>query len=95
MNGNVPNDESSRDPLQDDAVRQKTIHQEADKVYKAVYSDADVVEWALRKRINAEWLADMDFATLEMAQTEYVDPKLRLVRHADMVWRPHWRTIRS
>lgn len=91
MPQNAPNNESIQDPSQKDEARQRTIHQEADRVYKTVYSDADVVEWALRRRIKPEWLADIDFATLKMERTELVDPNLRLVRHADLVWKVRFR----
>ncbi len=75
-----------------DELRRKTIHQPKDKIAKAFYGDERVAAellaaHVLGKIVPGELAERVDLARLSKTQTEYVDPKSRTVRHADLVWR--------
>jgi predicted transposase/invertase (TIGR01784 family) len=63
---------------------------EHDGGYKLLFSHPRMVEELLRGFIREEWVADLDFATLERIGDSYVGEDLR-ERRSDMVWRLRWR----
>ena len=79
-------------PRRPDELRRKTIHQPKDKIAKAFYGDermaAELLATQVLGKIVPGALAErVDLGKLSKTQTEYVDPKSRTVRHADLVWR--------
>ena len=79
-------------PRRPDELRRKTIHQPKDKIAKAFYGDERVAAELLAAHVlgtivPGELAERVDLARLSKTQTEYVDPKSRTVRHADLVWR--------
>lgn len=61
-----------------------------DKSYKLLFSHAEMVEDLLRGFVREDWVADLDFATLERAGNSYVSDDLR-ERMDDIVWRLRFR----
>lgn len=59
---------------------------EHDNAYKAIFSHAAMVEGLLRDFVHEDWVARIDFATLEKASGSYVADDLR-DREDDIVWR--------
>ena len=83
-------------PRRPDELRRKAIHQPKDKTAKALFGDQRVAAeflaaHVLGKVVPAELAERIDLAALSKTQTEYVDPKSRTVRHADLVWRAQLR----
>ncbi len=79
-------------PRRRDELRRKTVHQPKDKIAKAFYGDermaAELLATLVLGKIVPGALAErVDLDKLSKTQTEYVDPKSRTVRHADLVWR--------
>ena len=66
-------------------------HGEKDRVYKQLYSFAEVVEEVVvqivGKSVGGDWVDDLDFGTLEPMPTEFVDAERETVRLVDMAWR--------
>ena len=57
-----------------------------DPNYKRIFSFPRMVEDLLRGFLPGQWLAELDFSTLDKLPTEYVSDEL-LKRHGDYVWR--------
>jgi hypothetical protein len=57
-----------------------------DSGYKLLFSHAQVVEDLLRGFVAEDWVAELDFATLEKVAASYVSDDLR-EREDDIVWR--------
>ena len=57
-----------------------------DPNYKRLFSFPRMVEDLLRGFLPGDWLAELDFSTLQKLPTEYVSDEL-LKRHGDCVWR--------
>ncbi len=57
-----------------------------DPNYKRLFSFPRMVEDLLRGFLPGQWLAELDFSTLDKLPTEYVSDEL-LRRHGDCVWR--------
>ena len=88
-------DDSPREPgipRDPDGPHSSSPHQPRDKLAKLLYRN----EWAVAefltqhvfgKIVPDEIAARIDLDGLQSAPTEHVDPKLRTVRHADLVWR--------
>ena len=57
-----------------------------DPTYKRLFAFPRMVEDLLRAFVPGEWLAAVDFSTLEKLSAEYVSDALRR-RHGDAVWR--------
>ena len=57
-----------------------------DPNYKRLFSFPRMVEDLLRGFLPGDWLAELDFSTLQKLPTEYVSDEL-LRRHGDCVWR--------
>ena len=86
-------DPQARNPVRDpDGPHSFSPHQPKDKLAKVFYRN----EWAVAefltqhvfgKIVPDEIAARIDLDGLQPAPTEHVDPKLRTVRHADLVWR--------
>ena len=70
-------------------------HGEKDRVYKQLYSFAEVVEEVVveivGKSVGGDWVDDLDFDTLEQMPTEFVDAERETVRLVDMAWRVRFR----
>ena len=70
-------------------------HGEKDRVYKQLYSFAEVVEEVVveivGKSVGGRWVDNLDFATLEQMPTEFVDAERETVRLVDMAWRVRFR----
>jgi len=61
-----------------------------DHSYKLLFSHAEMVEDLLRGFVREDWVADLDFATLERTGNSYVSDDLR-ERMDDIVWRLRFR----
>ena len=61
-----------------------------DPAYKAFFSNPEMVESLLRDFVPAEFVAELDFSTLERCSGSYVTDDLR-ERHDDIVWRVRWK----
>ena len=70
-------------------------HGEKDRVYKQLYSFAEVVKEVVveivGKSVGGGWVDNLDFATLEQMPTEFVDAERETVRLVDMAWRVRFR----
>ena len=70
-------------------------HGEKDRVYKQLYSFAEVVEEVVveivGKSVGGDWVDHLDFTTLEQMPTEFVDAERETVRLVDMAWRVRFR----
>ena len=72
------------------------LHQPRDKSAKLLYRDKQIVAEFLNKHVLGKIVPDeiaagIDLDGLQPGPTEHVDPKLRTVRHADLVWRAPFR----
>lgn len=61
-----------------------------DSAYKQFFSNPEMVESLLRDFVPADFIADLDFSTLERCSGSYVTDDLR-ERHDDIVWRIGWK----
>lgn len=61
-----------------------------DPAYKAFFSNPEMVESLLRDFVPADFVAELDFSTLERCSGSYVTDDLR-ERHDDIVWRVRWK----
>lgn len=61
-----------------------------DSAYKQFFSNPEMVESLLRDFVPADFVADLDFSTLERCSGSYVTDDLR-ERHDDIVWRVGWK----
>jgi hypothetical protein len=61
-----------------------------DHAYKLLFSHAEMVEDLLRGFVHEEWVAQLDFATLEKCNGHYVSDQWR-DREDDVVWRVRFR----
>lgn len=61
-----------------------------DPAYKQFFSNPEMVESLLRDFVPADFIADLDFSTLERCSGSYVTDDLR-ERHDDIVWRVGWK----
>ena len=70
-------------------------HGEKDRVYKQLYSFAEVVKEVVveivGKSVGGRWVDNLDFTTLEQMPTEFVDAERETVRLVDMAWRVRFR----
>ena len=60
-----------------------------DNGYKRLFSHPEMVADLLRGFVREEWVARLDFSTLERVSGSYVTPKLAS-RESDVVWRVRW-----
>jgi putative YhgA-like transposase/uncharacterized protein DUF4351 len=63
---------------------------EHDSGYKLLFSQPRMVEELLRGFVQEDWVANLDFQTLEKAGKSFVSDDLR-ERHSDMIWRLRWK----
>ncbi len=61
-----------------------------DTGYKLLFSHPEMVEHLLRGFVDEEWVAQLDFSSLERVEGSYVSEKLKK-REQDAVWRLQWR----
>ena len=61
-----------------------------DSAYKQFFSNPEMVESLLRDFVSVDFIADLDFSTLERCSGSYVTDDLR-ERHDDIVWRVGWK----
>ncbi|MES1242468.1 MAG: Rpn family recombination-promoting nuclease/putative transposase, partial [Acidobacteriota bacterium] len=61
-----------------------------DHGYKLLFSHAALVADVLRGFVREDWVAELDFETLERVDGSYVFDDLRH-RESDMVWKVRWR----
>jgi len=61
-----------------------------DESYKQLFSHPEMVESLLRDFVPEDWVAELDFATLERQNGSYVSDDLR-ERHDDVIWRVKFR----
>ena len=61
-----------------------------DSSYKLLFSHPAMVEDLLTGFVHEDWVAELDFATLEKVPGSYVSDDLR-PRADDVVWRVRWR----
>ena len=61
-----------------------------DSAYKQFFSNPEMVESLLRDFVSADFIADLDFSTLERCSGSHVTDDLR-ERHDDIVWRVGWK----
>ncbi len=57
-----------------------------DPVYRRIFSNAGVIEEAIRRFLKGPWLGKLDFSTLELVPARYVSRFLEQ-RESDIVWR--------
>jgi predicted transposase YdaD len=57
-----------------------------DHAYKLLFSHPEMVEDLLRGFVHQDWIAQLDFSTLEKCNGSYVSDQLRS-REDDVVWR--------
>ncbi len=57
-----------------------------DPVYRRIFSNAGIIEEALRRFLKGPWLGQLDFSTLELVPARYVSRFLEQ-RESDIVWR--------
>jgi predicted transposase/invertase (TIGR01784 family) len=62
---------------------------EHDSGYKRLFSHPEMIRDLLLGFVPAEWVAELNFATLEKYPTEFVDDRLRH-RRSDVIWRVRW-----
>lgn len=67
--------------------KERMLH---DPAYKQFFSNPEMVESLLRDFVSADFIADLDFSTLERCSGSYVTDDLR-ERHDDIVWRVGWK----
>ena len=72
-------------------TRQKTIHQPKDKSAKEFYGDEGMMREFLDKHLPRELLQGLDMSGVVEVKTEYRDPKFRVVRHVDLMWKVPFR----
>lgn len=63
--------------------------QDHDHSYRRLFSHPEMVRDLLIGYVREEWVAGLDFATLEKVNASYVTDDLRS-RHDDVVWRVRW-----
>ena len=61
-----------------------------DTGYKALFSDPEMLASLLRDFVPEQFVAELDFATLERCPGSHVTDDLR-ERHDDMIWRVRWK----
>ena len=64
-----------------------------DAAYKQLFSNRDLVANLLQVFVPEDWVAQLDFATLEKENAEFVCPDLRS-RRDDLIWRIRFRESR-
>ena len=57
-----------------------------DHGYKRLFSHPEMIHDLLIGFVPADWVAELDFATLEKYPTEFIDNRLRQRRN-DVIWR--------
>ena len=57
-----------------------------DHGYKRLFSHPEMIRDLLRGFVPADWIAELDFTTLEKYPTEFIDDRLRN-RRSDVIWR--------
>jgi predicted transposase YdaD len=62
---------------------------EHDSSYKLLFSHSQMVADLIRGFVHEDWVADLDFATLERVSEKSVSADLR-TREDDMIWRLRW-----
>lgn len=65
-------------------------HPPHDPAYKQFFSNREMVESLLRDFVAEDFIADLDFSTLERCSGDYVSDDLR-ERRDDVVWRVRWK----
>lgn len=60
-----------------------------DHGYKRLFSHPEMVRDLLCGFVPADWVAQLDFTTLEKYPTEFIDDRLRH-RRGDVIWRVRW-----
>ncbi len=61
-----------------------------DKCYKSLFSNPEMVKDLLIGFLNADWVCELNFDTLERVNTMYISDKLH-ERESDIVWKIKWR----
>ena len=54
--------------------------------YKRLFSHPEMIRDLLCGFVPADWIAELDFTTLEKYPTEFIDDRLRN-RRSDVIWR--------
>src|SRR5690349_19291393 len=62
---------------------------EHDHSYKLLFSHSEMVRDLLEGFVREDWLAQLDYSSLERVSGEYVTDDLR-ARADDVVWRARW-----
>jgi len=60
-----------------------------DHGYKRLFSHPEMIRDLLLGFVPADWIAELDFTTLEKYPTEFIDDRLRH-RRSDVIWRVRW-----
>ena len=61
-----------------------------DRAYKRLFTQPEMVEELLRGFLREDWVAGLDFSTLEPVNGSFVGRGLE-ERHGDLIWRLRWR----
>lgn len=62
-----------------------------DHGYKKLFSHPEMVEPLLREFVREEWVARLDFSTLEMVPATFLSRNRMVRRESDVIWRLRWR----
>jgi len=65
-----------------------------DHSYKLLFTHPEMVADLLRGFVREDWVAELDFSTLEKAGGSYVSDDLR-EREDDIIWRVCWKNVQG
>lgn len=65
-----------------------------DHSYKLLFTHPEMVADLLRGFVREDWVAELDFSTLEKAGGSYVSDDLR-EREDDIIWRVRWKNVQG
>jgi len=61
-----------------------------DESYKLLFSHPQMVADLLQGFVQAPWVAELDFTTLEAVKSSFVSSSLKR-REEDVIWRVRWK----
>lgn len=61
-----------------------------DHYYKAIFTHAEIIQQLLESFVKQDWVAELDFSTLEKTNNSFVTDDCR-ERFDDVVWKVRWR----
>ena len=61
-----------------------------DASYKAIFTHAQIIQQLLESFVNQDWVAELDFSTLEKTNASFVSDDCR-ERFDDVIWKVRWK----